>query len=315
MEKRCTAAVLCLLLLFSLTAFSGCSAKDPGHSDVPQPAEEVPSAPQADADAKPYDETPVSSGEHIVKVTGDVPGGETEIDLELLAAEDPGNTFSGRYSAINNWPSKKFCSASGVRMEAVLGKAGVLDGFRQITVYSTDGYYMSFTREQVLCERYYFPELENDSESGALEAPMMIALAYTSRGAEAEPEPVSAQLVLGQEDVFEHNTPAFVEDIAEIAVSNEDPGKWEPAGSFPSPGAIAAGESVKLQHTYSGLAKMYYTTDGTDPTPYSTMYNPSTYQPEVNVPITVTEDVTIRVLVRGYGKNDSDISELTFSVA
>ena len=60
---------------------------------------------------------------------------------------------------------------------------------------------------------------------------------------------------------------------------------------------------------------MYYTTDGTDPTPYSTMYNPSTYQPEVNVPITVTEDVTIRVLVRGYGKNDSDISELTFSVA
>ena len=133
MKKRCTAAVLCLFLLLSLTALSGCSAKDPGQSGAPQPAEDGPSGPSANGDAQPAEETPVSSGEHVVKITGDVPGGETEIDLELLAAEDPGNTFSGRYSAINNWPSKKFCSASGVRMEAVLSKAGVLDGFRQIT--------------------------------------------------------------------------------------------------------------------------------------------------------------------------------------
>ena len=312
MKKRYIAAAICLLMILALLALCGCSAKEPEQNGVPQPETAEPS--DEPEELKPP-EGPVSSGEHIVTVTGDVPGGSVEIDLELLAAEDEAGTFSGRYSAINNWPSKKFCSASGVRMEAVLRKAGALDGFKQITVYSSDGYYMSFTREQVLCERHYFPNLENDDESGAIEAPMIIALAYTSRGADAEPEPVSAQLVLGQEDVFEHNTPAFVEDIAEIAVSNEDPGKWEPAGAFPAPGAIAAGESVKLQHTYSGLAKMFYTTDGSDPTPYSAMYNPSTYQPEVNVPITVTEDVTIKVLVRGYGKHDSDIAELTFSIA
>ncbi len=312
MKKRYTAAALCLLMILVLLAFCGCSANGPGDSGAAQPGtDEQPASPE---DTAPP-EVPVSSGEHIVTVTGDVPGGDTEIDLELLAAGDKDSVFAGSYSAINNWPSKKFCSASGVRMEAVLREAGVLDGFKKVTVYSSDGYYMSFTREQVLCERHYYPNLENDDESGALEAPMIIALAYTSRGADAEPEPVRAQLVLGQEDVFEHNTPAFVEDIAEIEVSNEDPGKWEPAGAFPAPGAIEAGETVKLQHTYSGLAKLYYTTDGTEPTPYSTMYNPSTYQPEVNVPITVTEDVTIRVLVRGYGKHDSDISELTFSVA
>jgi hypothetical protein len=59
----------------------------------------------------------------------------------------------------------------------------------------------------------------------------------------------------------------------------------EAATTFPTEGRIAAGESVKLQHKFSGLVKLHYTLDGTDPTELSPMYNPSTYQPELNLPI------------------------------
>lgn len=312
-RKRLTAAALCLLLALAFFALGGCSAEN---AEIPDaPPDEAAETPGKADEPSGEGSAPVSGGEHVITVTGDIPGGEAEIDLDLLAAEDAGNVFSGKYSVINNWPTKKFCNASGVRMDAVLEKAGALDGFEQITVYSRDGYYMSFTREQVLGARYCFPNIETDDESGAVEAPMIIALSYTSRGADEAPEPVPATLVLGQADIFEHNAPAFVEDIAEIAVSSEDPGKWEAATSFPVPGEIAAGETVKLQHTYAGLAKLYYTTDGSDPTVYSAMYNPSTYQPELNVPIEVNGDVTIKVLVHGYGKHDSDIAELTFRIA
>jgi hypothetical protein len=43
------------------------------------------------------------------------------------------------------------------------------------------------------------------------------------------------------------------------------------------------------------------------------MYNISTYQPELNVPIPITEPTVIKVLVRGYGMNDSEIAVFEFT--
>ena len=84
------------------------------------------------------------------------------------------------------------------------------------------------------------------------------------------------------------------------------------ASAFPLPGSIAAGETVKLQHPDYGMVKLHYTLDGSEPTLLSTMYNPSTYQPELNRPIPISEPTVIKVLVSGYGKEDSEIATFEF---
>lgn len=301
--KRILTVLLLIIICCALCACTGNDAPPPD-TTAPDTIAEPASVPKAE-----------TSGEHIISVSGDIPGGDTELDIELIALDSTDAVFSGPYSVINNWPSKKFCRAEGITITAVLEKLGVLDTFQQITVTSSDGYCMSFTREQVLTDRWYYPGLREDDTANAENAPMILATRYTSEGLDAEAEDVKTMLVFGQEDIFEHNTPAFVEDISEITVSNADPGKWDPATSFPAPGTVSAGELVKLQHTYAGLAKLYYTTDGSDPTYESSMYNPSTYQPELNVPVEITDDTVIKVIVRGYGHHNSDIAELSFTVS
>ena len=69
---------------------------------------------------------------------------------------------------------------------------------------------------------------------------------------------------------------------------------------------------MKLQHPYFGLVKLHYTLDGSDPTHMSPMYNPSTYQLELNIPIPITAPTVIKVLATGYGKNDSEIAVFEF---
>jgi len=304
-NKRLSALLLLILFLFCM--LPGCGTQVQPDSSEPPVSGDMQTQPDAETGSG------IEEGKYVVTLTGDVTDGSVALDLAQLS--DSESSFSGTYSVINNWPTKKFCAAEGVLLSSVLKAAGAYDTFQQITVCSSDGYNISFTREQVLAERMCYPGLNEDDETGAVAAPMILAVAYTSDVDDGEPQPVKTTLVFGQEDIYEHNSPAFVEDVVEISVTSEDPGQWEPADSFPAAGTIAAGELVKLQHTYSGLAKLYYTTDGTDPTPFSAMYNPSTYQPELNVPITVTEDVVIKVLVRGYGHRDSDIAELSFTVS
>ncbi len=253
-------------------------------------------------------------GEHTVRLTGSLIDGGYVCDLDKLEQNEE-NTFSGAYSVLNNWPTKKFYAAAGVTLGSVLKDAGVYDDFRQLTVVGSDGYKMTFTREQVTCARYCFPEIADDSEDNASDAPMML----TYRFIEGQKTLDGIQdgylmLIFGQENVFEYNSPAFVEDVSEIIVSSEEPGKWDPPYSFPQTGDIASGELVKLQHDCSGLVKIFYTTDGSVPDRYSTIYNPSTYQPELTVPIEITEDVTIKAFASGYGKYDSDVAELVFTV-
>ncbi|MBR0375808.1 MAG: chitobiase/beta-hexosaminidase C-terminal domain-containing protein, partial [Firmicutes bacterium] len=60
--------------------------------------------------------------------------------------------------------------------------------------------------------------------------------------------------------------------------------------------------------------KIYYTLDGSEPDVYSAMYNPSTYQPELNTPIEVTGDMTVRAFASGYGRADSPVAEFRIEV-
>lgn len=250
-----------------------------------------------------------------ITVKGDGIEGEKSFTYAELAAL-PYSGFEHVYSTINNWPTARFYAARGLTVRNILRAAGVIDSAQVITFRSPDGYQMSFTREQILeMPRYYFPAVKEGSDAGAQLVEAILAYDY-KEGSTDLSGAVSGPpcLIFGQGNPSEHTNPAFVENVSEIIVSSAPAPTWEPAGSFPAAGKIAAGETVKLQHPALGLVKLHYTLDGSEPTVFSTMYNVSTYQPELNKPIMITKDTVIKVLVSGYGKKDSTIQTLKFNV-
>ncbi|MCI5898598.1 MAG: chitobiase/beta-hexosaminidase C-terminal domain-containing protein [Firmicutes bacterium] len=283
-KMKVFAVVLCLA--FSAGSLTGCNAGAGG-----------------------ADGTGQGAGENTVTISG---AGIEAVKVDLGEFQEEARTYI--YSVINNWPSKKFYTAEGVDLQTVLESVNA-DGYESITVRGADGYESSFTKEQLTEPRYYYPNLEMDSESKAEQVPFLLSVRFAEDSvSEADMTEAKPTLLFGQANVFEHNSPAFVEDISEIILSDKDPGCWEAPTVFPEAGAVAPGETVKLQHPSAGLVKIFYTLDGSEPTECSNLYNPSTYQPELNVPITVTENVTIKAFAVGYGKHPSEVAEFHFHV-
>ena len=253
------------------------------------------------------------------KLTITVSGGSLDKEKVFTYGELaslPNSGFQHVYSTINNWPTARFYAARGITVRSIIKAAGVLDTARVITFRSPDSYEVSLTKEQLLdLPRYYYPQVK-EGKADLAEAVEPI-IAYEYKEGSADMGAVAADmpcLIFGQSNPGEHTNPAFVVNVAEINVSVEEAEAWEPATTFPAEGVIAAGELVKLQHKHYGLVKLHYTLDETDPTPLSPMYNISTYQPELNVPIPINRDTVIKVLVTGYGKKDSGISSFSFNV-
>ena len=221
--------------------------------------------------------------------------------------------FAHIYSTVNNWPATRYYAADGYSVASILAIAGLLETAQTITFRGNDGYEVSLTRDQLLAPQFYFPQVD-ENEDGA--EPVYPVIAYRWRvgtddiGSVRDENPC---LIIGQRNPFEHTNPAFVENFSEIIVSTNPCEAWAIASTFPAPGPIGMGETVKLQHEFYGLVKLHYTLDGSDPTMLSSMYNPSTYQPELNIPIPIDGPTEIRVIVSGYGKLDSDIAVFEFT--
>lgn len=253
--------------------------------------------------------------DEIVVVTGNGVGQETRMSLKEMQ-DLPDARFEHVYSTINNWPARKELVARGIKLAVLLDVAGISDEAKCITLKAEDGYESSFTREQLLdTRRFYFPGVvEGDSSNAELVEPI-IAYEYmenTDQLSEARAD--SLCLIIPQANVNEQTYHTFVKNIKEIIVTRDDPGKWEAAAVFPRAGNITRGDTVKLQHKEIGKVKMYYTLDGSIPTEESMLYNPSTHQTELNQPIVIDQDTTIKVLVKGFGKYDSDIAEYHYQV-
>ncbi|WP_019243119.1 MULTISPECIES: DUF6359 domain-containing protein [Bacillus] len=83
------------------------------------------------------------------------------------------------------------------------------------------------------------------------------------------------------------------------------PAKAEKAEASISPGAISAGTKLTLS-TKTENAKIYYTTDGTNPTTESTLYTS---------PITINSDLTIKAIVVATNIQNSDIVTFSYKIA
>ena len=217
------------------------------------------------------------------------------------------------YSTINNWPSTRFYAAEGYAVADILKAAGLYETAQTITFRAADGYEARFTAEQLFSPQYHYPQA-GESPEGA--EPVYPIIAYRWREGTKDISELYDNkpcLIIGQRDYLEHNNPAFVVGLTEIQIDDAPCGQWPVAATFPLPGLIAAGETVKLQHPDYGLVKLHYTLDGSEPTPLSPLYNPSTYQPELTTPIPILQTTIIKVLVRGYGKSDSEVAVFEFT--
>ncbi|MCL2164187.1 MAG: chitobiase/beta-hexosaminidase C-terminal domain-containing protein [Oscillospiraceae bacterium] len=278
----------------------GIGAKEAGKSDFSANSTE---------NGELYDVISTGYNEPFVVVSGDGIEGKMTFTLaQLLAIPDA--AFEHVYSTINNWPTPRFYAARGVRAASLLEAAGVLDTASVVTFRSYDSYEVMLTRKQLLEDaQYYFPAVEDRSDEGAVNVAPILAYEFkegTQDISKAIPDDFC--LIIGQRNYLEHTNHAFVENLSEIIVSSEQPEQWREATIFPASGRIPVGDSIKLQHPDFGLVKLYYTLDGTDPTELSTMYNPSTYQLELNKPIVFTESATLKVLTVGFGREDSSIA-------
>ncbi|MDD3652584.1 MAG: Ig-like domain-containing protein [Desulfotomaculaceae bacterium] len=268
-----------------------------------------------------------------VKVTGDGvtnPKTYTQAELETM----DGQVGPRLYSTINTWPTKNWYAAKGVKIAKLLEEAGIKDEAKTIIVKSSDGFKATFTRKELLeDDRYYYPRLKENHEffghipgspDDAEKVDAILALkSVNSDNLNALNDRETPHLIFGQRWVTEQTNHAFVKYVSEIEVTTATPGKWANPTAEPAGGTVPAGTLVELKSQFNDSDKVYYTVDGNDPTYKSPIYNWIANRwwgarqdelNEINHPIEIKSDTTIKAITIGLGKEDSDIVSFNYQV-
>ncbi|MCL2747262.1 MAG: S-layer homology domain-containing protein, partial [Oscillospiraceae bacterium] len=239
--------------------------------------------------------------EAALTIRGDGVANETSFsraNLENMAAS--AGVYA--YSVTNNFPTDRVEYAAGAPLADLLAQAGLKETAQLVTVIASDGYRRNFTvAELIEAPRYYFP-------ASGEKSPVPTILAVESGGAPNSLAADDLRLVMGQRARGEQNNPWLVKSVIAIEVSCSQPDQWPEVTFEVIEGD--AGAVVALGHANLNSVKIYYTTDGSDPTVESAMYNVSgsQYQPELNAPLTLSPGTEVRARAIGPGRRDSAVS-------
>lgn len=276
----------------------------------------------------------VAAADISVKVTGDGVANPHTFTLTELKAIADGQVGPRLYSTINTWPTKSWYAAEGVKLANLLAEAGIKEEARLIKVKSRDGFTTTFTRKELLEDyRYYYPGLKDNHEffgyipgspEGAEKVDTILALrSVDSDDFDEMNDREAPLLVFGQRWVTEQTNHAFTKYVNEIEVSTAAPGKWDTPTVIPAGGIVPAGTGVILKSKFNDVDKVYYTIDNSDPTYKSPMYNwiasrwwgsRQDVLNEINHPIEINSDTTIKAVTIGLGKEDSAIVSFNYRV-
>jgi hypothetical protein len=277
-------------------------------------------------------------GEVVLTVTGS--GVAREVDF-TRADLDEMKPYELTYTAINTWPTKKWYVGKGVKLNDLLNEAGVKNaGLIKFT--ATDGFTMTFTGKQLLRDtRYRFPNFkdgESDADghligSTAGQTPVDTIIGLVSAEGTDDSSYMNALnaplLMLGQRAVTEQNGQSFVKNVRTIEVLDASPSQWaEPTATADEEpdeeGKFPAGTLVELSSTFNDDDKVHYTTDNSNPTIESPIYNwiasrwwstrgEDTVK-KINKPIELTQDTVIKARTIGPGKEDSAVATFSYKV-
>lgn len=266
----------------------------------------------------------------ILTITGD--GVETELEFTLPQLQEM-EQYYHEYSTINTWPTKNFYLAEGVKLNELLLKAGIKDDAKSFTFTGKDGFTKTFTREQLEANRYYYPGFKENHEyfgyiPGLPEGAKKVETILALRSIDGNyPDYMSNReaplLVTGQQWLTEQTNELFVKYVKTITVSTKMPDKWDTPSADIEGGVVPAGTKVVLSTSDMDGANIHYTTDGSTPTIESPIYNwvkkrwwssRADELDEINKPIEITKDTTIKAINIGAGKKDSDIATFSYKV-
>ncbi len=238
------------------------------------------------------------------------------------------------YSTINTWPTKNWYAAEGVKLKALLEEAGIKDEAKQIRFTSSDGFIATFTVQELLKDdRYLFPYFRDNHEyfgyipgspaDAEKVEPILALKSAESNNFNYMSGSNALHLIFGQRVLTEQTNAVFAKKVALVEVLTDNPDKWAAPTATPTGGEVPAGTLVQLSSTNNNTDKVYYTLDGSVPTVASPMYNWIAQQwwlsredvlEEINHPIELTKDTTIKAIVIGPGKEDSDIVEFNYTI-
>jgi hypothetical protein len=222
--------------------------------------------------------------------------------------------------------------AEGVKLRDLLELAGIKGDAKQLRFVSRDGFKATFTVQELLNEnRYIFPHFkENDEYAGHIPGspegaePVETILALKScEGVDFDymDDGSALHLIFGQRWLTEQTNAVFAKYVTKVEVLTEDPGQWAVPTADKASGEVTKGTLVKLSSTYNDTDKVHYTLDGSEPTVESPMYNWIAQRwssrsdfDEINHPIEITKDTTIKAVVIGPGRYDSDIATFEYKV-
>lgn len=280
----------------------------------------------------------------------------TKAELEAIAEQEGGRTYA--FSQMNTYPTPNIVSGvKGATVEGVLKDAfeqcttdGVPAGLnalsedQQIEIRENgkaNSYRAVYTVEQFRTQRYYFPNVKNEQgRKGAA------ALASSYEGKEPVPalittseseEPSKAgRFMMGQIAPHEQNQQDWVQGLVsgtdnpgQIIVRSGAASQWKPLTktNADGEGKIAVGREItfdrevnEFKPTGGSRYWIYYTTDGSEPTKESAIYNFNNFDfgqsyEEINHPVFQTAGpVTIKAKVFGNGKKDSEVATFDLQV-
>jgi hypothetical protein len=277
---------------------------------------------------------PIDDGDIMLEITGDGVAKTKKYTQSQLEAMPQTQEL---YSCVNTWPTKQWYVGKGVALSYLLGpkQADIKSGATLIRFSASDGYYMTLTVQELLRDRRYrFTNFKTGddgdghipgSTKGAVEVETILALTSAQSDNPSYMNELDAlHLMPGQRAVTEQTGPLFVKNVNKIEVLTKSIPKWDEPKADPDSGTVPAGTEVRLSNNNMDQDKIHYTTDGSNPTLDSPIYNWiasrwwSTRGDEtvekINHPIELTEDTTIKAMTIGPGKKNSDVVTFTYKV-
>ncbi|WP_027399052.1 S-layer homology domain-containing protein [Anaerovorax odorimutans] len=257
------------------------------------------------------------TGPTVLTIKGNGVKNEVSFSLSQLEAMSQEKTV---FSVTSDLPEDLKVAAKGVLLTDLLDKAGLKSQAKMISFKATDGYTADFTVDELLNQsRYVFPGKER---VGALVALERAERTSNFNNLSTDETPV---LCFGQRAETDQTLFSFVKYLKTITVTTDSPKQWdEPTAKITTKdsetkvetkgGQVESQSKVYLECDSGG--KIYYTTDGSTPDLNSTIFNPHGCGADVGKydPIVTNNNTTVKAMVVGRGKTNSDVITYEFTV-